>query len=389
MALSGCTGELFNVGPPVKLQTLAGLMSAERPNIALRAVGAICVGWLPLVVIVAVQTLLFHDQSLRSFATDYGVHARSLIAAPLLIAADGLCAPRLSAVAMYFQTARLISPADEPAFLSIVRSTLRVRDSTSLDCVLLAFAAVIVFIITTRIPLGALPHWQSAGGQETATRSFAGWWHNLVTVPIFLMLLFGWLWRLGLWVRFLFLTSRFKLQLIAAHPDQSGGLRFLSIAVLAFSLLGFCLNTIVAGTIANRVVHDGVTLFSFRYAVLTGEFILLAVFLGPLLFFAGQLSTAWRSGVLKYGALARNVGTELERKWFSAAPGAEALEAPDFSATTDLYAIAANVYTIRLVPMGLRRVAVLVVVTLLPFLPVLMISIPLKVLFKQIAGVLL
>jgi hypothetical protein len=236
MAFSGLIEELFDVGPPIKLQTLAGLMSAKRPNVALRAVGAICVGWLPLALILAVQAPLLHDGSFALFATDYGVHARSLIAAPLLIVADGLCGPRLSAVALYFGTAKLISPADEPVYVSIVRSTVRLRDSTPLECALLVLVGMIVLTITTRIPLGALPGWQHSGAPGMWVRSVAGWWHNLVTLPIFLALLFGWLWRLGLWGRFLFLVSRLKLQLIASHPDESGGLRFLSIAVLAFSL---------------------------------------------------------------------------------------------------------------------------------------------------------
>lgn len=389
MAFLGSAEDLFEVGPPAKLQTLVGLMSATHPNIALRALGAICLGWLPLAVIAAVQSFAFDDQSLRSFATDYGVHARSLIAAPLLIAADGLCAPRLSAVAMYFRTARLISVADERAFGSIVRSTFRLRDSTLLDCALLVLVGAIVFVLTVRVPLAALPDWQSAGQQGALTRSLAGWWHNLVTLPVFLMLLAGWLWRLALWSRFLFLTSRLKLDLIAAHPDQSGGLRFLDIAVSAFSLLGFGLNAIIAGTIANRIVHEGAPLLSFRYVVLTAEFILLAVFLGPLLFFAPQLSAAWRTGILKYGSLARNVGLQLERKWFSKVADVEALASPDFSATTDLYAIAANVYAIRILPIGLRRVALLLIATLLPFVPLVLISIPLKELLKRIAGVLL
>jgi hypothetical protein len=389
MAVSGYAGGLFDVGPPAKLETLAGLMSARHPNIALRATLAICAGWLPLALIAAAQTLLLHDHSLESFAADYGLHARSLIAAPLLIVADGLCAPRLSAVAMYFQTARLIPPAEEPDFVEIVRSTFRLRDSSALEIALIGLVAAIVFLLTSRVPLGDLAEWQIAGALGTPMRSIAGWWHNLVTVPIFLMLLFGWVWRLGLWGRFLYLTSRLKLQLIAAHPDRSGGLGFLNIAVLAFALLGFSLNTLVAGAVANRVMHDGASLLSFRYAVLAGEFILLAIFLGPLLFFAAPLSAAWRSGVLKYGALARDVGMELERKWFSALPGPEALQVQDFSATTDLYAITSNAFEIRTLPVDFRRIAVLVVATLLPYVPVVLMSVPLKELMKRIAGVLL
>src|SRR5690349_7778853 len=128
MASSAFAEGIFNIGPPAKLETLAGLMNARHPNIALRAIGVICIGWLPL----------------------------ALIAAPLLIVADGLCAPRLSAVAMSFQSARLISPTDEPRFLSIVRSTLRLRDSTRLETALGALVAVLVLLIALRVPLGEL-----------------------------------------------------------------------------------------------------------------------------------------------------------------------------------------------------------------------------------------
>ncbi len=55
--------------------------------------------------------------------------------------------------------------------------------------------------------------------------SLAGWWHLLVSLPLLLILFFGWIWRLALWARFLFLMSRLNLRLIPAHPDNVGGLK--------------------------------------------------------------------------------------------------------------------------------------------------------------------
>src|SRR2546423_5655803 len=135
--------------------------------------------------------------------------------------------------------------------------------------------------------------------------SFAGWWHRFISVPLLLVLLLGWMWRLVLWTRFLFLVSRLRLQLIAAHPDRAGGLKFVGGSVEAFSAIAFCLSVIVAGAMANRVVHDGAPLLSFRYALLGFVASVVVAFVAPLTVFIGQLVYARRRGVLEYGAFAR------------------------------------------------------------------------------------
>ncbi len=223
--------EMFNRGPPDRLQTIAGLMRSERVNIGLRATLAIVVGWLPLALLSAAQGVAMHDGTFASFATDYGVHARSLIAAPLLIIAEGVCAPRLSAIAAHFTSSGIVAPQDEPDFDRIVKSTLRLLDSLAVEAILLAVAAGIVFALWLGLPLTAFPRWHGV-----QTTSAAGWWQNFVSAPILLMLVLGWFWRIILWARFLFLVSRQRLQLIAAHPDHAGGLRFLGISVQASPL---------------------------------------------------------------------------------------------------------------------------------------------------------
>jgi hypothetical protein len=86
-------------------------------------------------------------------------------------------------------------------------------------------------------------------------------------------------------------------------------------------------------------------------------------------------------GRLQYGALATAMGQEFERRWLQ--PGTvnpESLAVQDFSATTDLYSIASNVYRMRIVPLDLRSLIPLALATVLPFVPVILVALP----FKQV-----
>ena len=375
---------VFDHGPPDRLQTMVGLMRAGRGNVGLRAGLAVAAGWLPLAVLSAVHGLVTDDGAFASFAADYGVHARSLIAAPLLILAEAACAPRLSAIAAHFMSSGIVERSDEAEFDKIVRSTLGLLDSFAVELMLLGSAVGIVFLLWFRLPLSDFPRWHGVNAT-----SAAGWWQNFVSAPILLILLLGWAWRIGLWVRFLLLVSRLRLQLVAAHPDHAGGLRFLGISVQAFSVVAFAMSVILAGAAANRVMHDGVSILTFRFAVLAAMLLAVGIFIGPLFIFTGPLIAAWRRGVFEYGALARGVGLHLEKKWLARPPGSDALGVGDFSATTDLYSIAANVYAMNVVPVTLMNIAVLVVAVLLPFIPVVLMSVPFSVIVHKLAGVFL
>src|SRR5689334_25022306 len=81
-------------GPPIGLQTRLGLMSPGRPNLRFRAILAFVLAWAVPFLINLVQSLVSNDGSLTSFAVDYGMYARSAIAAPLLVLAEGICFTR-------------------------------------------------------------------------------------------------------------------------------------------------------------------------------------------------------------------------------------------------------------------------------------------------------
>lgn len=221
--------------------------------------------------------------------------------------------------------------------------------------------------------------------------SWAGWWHVLVSIPIALILLFGWLWRLLLWGLFLWRVSRLDLHLVPAHPDLSGGLQFVGASVRAFPMLCFALGAVVAGGVANRVVHQEMHLIDFKYIIATLVVVILILFVAPLMAFTRKILQARRRGIFEYGALAGAVGRQLERKWLNRESNVDegVLEVPHFSATTDLNQVVSNVYQIKSVPLDLQDLIAVVVAVLLPFVPVLLYEIPLNVILPDLMKLLL
>jgi hypothetical protein len=385
VAIDHCT-ELLDGGPPRRLQRSLGLIKPDDPRIARRAELAVLVGWAPLVVLAIVESLILRNHVAASFFSDFAVHARSLIAAPLLILAERDCIPRLGRVARHFVDAGLIRERDLERFDAAIVSTQRLLDSklSELTVVVLAYGVALTLLLN--VPPDQFPAWQRS---ESGSNSFslARWWHLLVSMPLLFLLLLGWLWRVILWGRFLWLTSRLDLRLIPGHPDLAGGLMFVSYSLRGFWLLSFALGAIAAGPVANRAVHNGVPLSSFADIGIGLVALVLILFVGPILVFMRRLIEARRRGSFEYGALAGEVGRQFERKWLNRAAGVDdgALDVPDFSSTTDLFQIVANAYEIKGIPLRLVFLVPLVVAALLPFVPVLLMVMPLKEIIKDLA----
>jgi len=384
-------GELFDGGPPVRLQRSLGLIKPDNPRIIYRAVLAGLIGWAPLVVLAAAQDSAWWGEKVKSLLVDFAVPARFLIVAPLFVFAESISVPQLGSIVRHFLDAGLVLESDRQRFDAAIASTRRLRDSTTVEVSTLVLAYSLVIALILYVPLGEFPAWHKSGGSGHEVFSLAGWWHALVSVPLITVLFFGWLWRLFLWGRLLLHLSRLDLQLIPAHPDHAAGLKFVSQSLRAFSPLGFALGTIVAGFVANHVVHAGIPPTAYLYLVgglVVGVVIL---FSGPLLLFSHKLFQTKRRGIFTYGALAIGEGQQFERKWLNRVGGIDenVLEVPDFSATTDLYQVVANVYDMSTVPLDLKDLIPLVAASLLPFVPVALMAVPLNVILQGLVNLLL
>lgn len=334
------------------------------------------IGWLPLVLLSALRPQLLPGAGLSSMFTDYALIARSLISAPLLIVAEASCSPQLAAMAGHFAESGLVARADRPRFERAVSSIRRRLNARLPDLVVTALAYATVAAILLRVRV-SVPEWQSAASAGLGPLSPAGWWHALVSVPLLLALIYGWLWRLYLWARFLWSMSRLELRLVAAHPDRAGGLGFLGYSLRAFAPVAIALGALVAGTVANDVFNFERSLQDYVSTVIYLVLIIVTLFATPLLPFTGNLIRTWQHGVLEYGGVADELGHQFENKWLRTKRLARsALAAPDFSAMADLYDSVGKVHEMRVVPLDARSLILLVIATVLPFAPVAILSLP-------------
>ena len=362
----------------------------DRPAALRRILLVVAVAWLPLMLLSLVDSQLNHDSAATTFFGDIAVHSRLLLAAPLLIACEYFVLPRLEAIGQHFADSSLVAAEDRGRYTAEIEKCHAMSAHTRYFGEIAFLAYVLAFImLATASKAGIdLPSWQRSA--HSGSLSLAGWWHLMISLPILLGLILGWLWRLVVWVRFLAAISRLGLLLIAVHPDKAAGLQFVAYSPRIIAPVGLAMSIVVAGTMANDVVHHGMSPIDHIATPLITAASLTVLFVLPPFIFTRVLVTAWRQGVFKYGDLASRIGKEFEEKWTG--PGAvvdsSALSDPDFSSTTDLYSIVSNVYNMRLVLFDYQGTAAIVMTVLAPFLPVWLCAVPLKTLSKNLIGLL-
>jgi len=387
--LSPETRLVFSGSPLQNLTTWLGLTREGGLPFARRAVLVVIAGWVPLALLTAVQGDLVRPDKGNAFLLDFGVHARFLLAAPLLVLAEAICIPRLTAVARQFIEAGLVLDDERPRYDAAVASSQRLLNSpvVAIAAVVLAYSLVYLFAKVT--PPDAVPGWH---GQLTAfAPTPAGWWGLLISLPLLQLLLLGWLWRICVWTRFLWLMNRLDLHLLPAHPDHAGGLRFVSLSLEGFLPLAFVVGLIAAGPVANQVVHHHVDPRNFKSVAFGAAGIVVLVCAGPLLTFVRRLIQAHHQGMLEYSALAMRMGERFRTKCLDPRPRVDqgTLDMSDFTGTNASYSIAANAFAIQALPVELRSVGLLIVTTFLPFVPVWLLAVPFDAVMKRLGDFML
>lgn len=371
------------------LKRLHLLRAADRAEAVRRIVIAVLIGWLPLAVLGTTEALFAHRSAPLGVFTDFAMYAQLVVAVPLLIACEYIMLPALGEIGLHFSTSSVIPAPEHARFDALVASTRHASTGVwpSLTLAIVVYAVDLAIFLL--LPRDLVPGWQrSADGTHV---SLAGWWHFLVSLPLVMGLLFAWLWRLGIWMRFLTAVARMPLRLIAAHPDRVAGLQFVASSTRLFVPLAFAISVIGAGTFANEVFHQGLSPLEHSVAPLVTVLVVVALFLFPPLVFSPALLRTWQQGIQTYGELARRLGFEFEAKWLrpDSPIDPEALNLQDFSATTDLYGVASNVYAMRLVLFDVRAAIGLAVAAILPFVPIWLTAIPAKTIIDHLVGLVL
>lgn len=382
--------ETFGEVPPAHVERALHLRHGHDPERIRRAVAVALLTWLPLATLVVAEDFSRGGGHAPNFVEQLTVHARFLLAGPLLVLAEAICVPQLASIAQHFLVTRLVRESDRARFDEAVESTRRLGASRVAELVVWIVAYAVALSLWRIVPPETLPRWHASLVGGRAQLSWAGYWHVLVSLPFLLVLVMGWLWRIALWARFLARVAALDLRVVPSHPDQTGGLRFVAYTARAVAPLGFALGTIGAGAAGAQVMLQGQSLEHFVRLVVVILVVMALLAVLPTLVFSGKLIGAMRRGVFEYGAVAGRVGQELDQKWVGREKMPEPpLPANDFSAAADLNQVVANVYKIWPVPLHLPSLAALLLATALPFLPVVLLKVPTDVILHAFAKMLL
>jgi len=139
--------------------------------------------WLPLLVLTLV-TGRFAGGVKVPFLHDFEVHARLLIAVPLLIAAKLIVYIRMRAIAAQFIERQIITSPVLAAFKAVVASAMRLRNSLFAE-ILLLLLVIVAGPHVWRASLALYSDtWYGTASSSGLKYTPAGYWYGFFSVPV-------------------------------------------------------------------------------------------------------------------------------------------------------------------------------------------------------------
>ena len=374
-------------GPLYQLLRRTRLSDDTLALVHRRILAFLMLTWVPLLLLSLFEGRAWWGTVAVPFLLNAEVQGRFLLAMPLLIMAELGVHLRMRKLVAHFFDRELIAPADLPRMNAAVDSALRLRNSLAGELVLIVLIYAVGVPMREYLAVDART-WASGSSVRLGLvdLSLAGWWHALVSVPVFQFLLVRWYFRVFIWARFLWQVSRIDLKLVPAHPDSVGGLGFLANVVYAFAPILLAHGVLLAGLIADRIFYDGAQLPQFIVEIAGGVGVLVFLVLFPLMVFAGQLANAKRRGLGEYGVLAQRYVREFDAKWLRG--GADAAEplvgSADIQSLADLSNSFQVIRGMRFVPFSKETIMQLAMITVAPISPLLLTMVSFEELLKRL-----
>jgi hypothetical protein len=377
-------------GPLYQLWRRLFLAGPALELLARRMIGIPTIAWLPLLVLSVWQGHALGGVKVP-FLYDFAVHARYLVAVPILLLAEIVAHDRIRRVVRQFVDAGLVTSETLPGFEAAIARTMRLRNSLLVEVAM----AVFVFGFGWTIWRGdtglAASSWFGIVHDAEKTTTLAGWWYVHVSIPMFQFLLFRWYFRLFVWFIFLTRVARLPLRLMPTHPDRAGGLGFVGTAAQAFVPVIVAQSVVLSAVVGSRIVFHGMPLVAFQYEIAAFVILELLLVLGPPCVFAKTLLGLKRQGRRDYGVLAARYTSEFDDKWIKggAPAGEPLLGSSDIQSLADL----ANAYGVmremRPVPFGKDTIVPIVAAAAIPLLPLALAIVPAEEILKKLFSLIL
>jgi hypothetical protein len=377
-------------GPLFQLLLKSKLTSPTLELMSRRVILISMFTWLPLMILTVIEGNAWGGTGLP-FLYDIEMQVRFLLALPLMIAAELLVHRRLRLVVGQFTERDIITDKVLPKFREVLDKAIKLRNSIAAELIIfiIVFAAgyFIWKLISGSATIGNRGGtWHTTVAADGTKLSLAGYWYIFVSRTVFQFILIRWYFRIFIWARFLWQTSKLELNLIPTHPDRAAGLGFLGTVSATFMPLLLAHGVMVAGLIANPIFFSGAKLLDYKMEIIGVVLFLLLAVLGPLLVFTSKLMQAKRTGLREYGIIASRYVSEFDQKWVrGGAPDDEQfIGTGDIQSLADLGNSFQIIREIKPFPFGRDTVILLIVITIIPILPLVLTMIPLEELVMKL-----
>jgi hypothetical protein len=359
----------------------------------LLAIFILCLTWLPLVIITAIDGTLYSGTGLP-FLKDLAIQGRLLVGIFMLILIKHLVYRHIPRVLQYIAEV-LIPPNEKERFISGPLRLAKKRTDSKWSEIILVLG-IAIFAFSPADPASLFMTQRESGtwlislkdGKETL--SFAGKWAQYISIPIFQFLLLRWLWRYLVWIILLFRISKVNLILKPTHPDGSGGIGIIFLAQRNFLLFFVACGMAISCVMINFLLHTGISFETLKIQILGFIIFSIIMIILPLLFFIRKLAKTKYDGQLELSRAGLNMSNKYEEEWVKPM-GSEKIIAEDTvdpSTQVDYSGVYLLLQELRIIPIRLGDIMIMAFSLYLPFIPIFFIEFSVVELLQKLMGLL-
>lgn len=326
-------------GPFVRLERHIRLVERDGRRGARHVLGVPTPVWAVMMVLAIVGVLLEGRIDLEPVLWQIDVHARLLVATPLLLLSEIVMEARAAELTRRATSEGCVEPAGLSRWHATIAQLHRLRDAWWPELVIVFVvyamtAAGLLRIFPEQVARWLVPSLHPERALEHA-QSVAWWLYVLIGQPIFLFLAFRWLWRWALWSALLVSLPWMHLDLQASHPDRAGGIGFLSGLLMPLRWFVVAIGVALVSVWMDEILWERAPSSEFAGYFLGFVAFVLFIALAPHLAMTPQLMRSRRWGATEYAKLVRQYIEQFDQRWI-AEDKPPLLGHPDFSGLADI-----------------------------------------------------
>ena len=354
-----------------------GMGSYRGWHLVKRSFLLIAVTWIPLALLAIVSEVHWIQPPGQNFFLDFAAYGQLLIGLPMFLIAERVIDGQTRDAARCFLTTGVVEVGDAVRLFHLNSRVerLRKRLGPELVCIAFAYGVTAAWMIpemqndrNTWHAMDPINQWQSL--------TWPGLYLLAVVGPLTTYWWLRWSWKIGIWSWYLYRLSRLRLNLVASHPDKTGGIGFLSDAQTKFGLVILAYGiSYIAPTILYKLKFEGATIVVLSVWGYAASFVIGAplLFTLPLFMFTKQLYHAKSRALEVFQERSMERAKAFEEKWLKACTSGqyELMSGSDLAGLNALNQVYHHIHTMRVVPFDLRSFSELVGSALGPMVPLL------------------